>query len=315
MPKSKRLLELMQTVNRKRKFTVKELAQEFGVSTRTMLRDLQELSELGVPLYSETGPHGGYQVLNERILPPIAFTEEEAVGIFFACHALRHYTYLPFHTEMASALTKFYHYMSGDIRERIDGMKNRIDFVTPVRLAQFPYLPVLLDAAVRQYVLTVEYGPPESKAARRIQPVGIYAFRGLWYCPAYCFLRGEIRVFRCDRMHAAAADDSGVEPVDLRHVHLENRSFQSPDKRETAPLYVELSPRGVEDCEAEVGLVSHLHRREDGTGWLEGDWPKSDLPFLAAFFVGVGTEARVTRPPELVEEIKRRLHGLLAHYS
>lgn len=82
MSKSKRLLDLMMTVNRKRKFTVKELADEFNVSSRTILRDLQELGELGVPLYSEVGPHGGYQVLNERILPPIAFTEEEAVAIF-----------------------------------------------------------------------------------------------------------------------------------------------------------------------------------------------------------------------------------------
>ena len=83
MNKSQRLLEMMMAVNRKRKFTVKELAGEFNVSSRTILRDLQELSELGVPLYSEVGPHGGYQVLKERILPPIAFTEEEAVAIFF----------------------------------------------------------------------------------------------------------------------------------------------------------------------------------------------------------------------------------------
>jgi predicted DNA-binding transcriptional regulator YafY len=113
MSKSKRLLELMMTVNRKRKFTVKELALEFGVSTRTMLRDLQELSELGVPLYSEVGPHGGYQVLKERILPPIAFSEEEAVAMFFAVYALRHYSSLPFEAESASSLDKFYLHMSG----------------------------------------------------------------------------------------------------------------------------------------------------------------------------------------------------------
>ncbi|HET7657279.1 MAG TPA: HTH domain-containing protein, partial [Bacillales bacterium] len=52
MAKTKRLIELIMTVNAKRKFTVKELAEEFGVSERTMLRDLQELSALGVPLYS-----------------------------------------------------------------------------------------------------------------------------------------------------------------------------------------------------------------------------------------------------------------------
>ncbi|GIO66798.1 hypothetical protein J21TS3_16190 [Paenibacillus cookii] len=44
MSKSKRLMELMMAVNRKRSFTVKELASEFNVSPRTILRDLQELS-------------------------------------------------------------------------------------------------------------------------------------------------------------------------------------------------------------------------------------------------------------------------------
>ncbi|MDI5790915.1 HTH domain-containing protein [Bacillus licheniformis] len=78
------------------------MAREFGVSKRTVLRDLQELSEMGVPLYSETGPHGGYQVLNERILPPIAFSENEAISIFFAIDALKHYISLPFDAQYAS---------------------------------------------------------------------------------------------------------------------------------------------------------------------------------------------------------------------
>ena len=60
MSKTKRLIELMMTVNAKRKFTARELAEEFNVSYRTILRDLDELSELGVPLYSEVGADGGY---------------------------------------------------------------------------------------------------------------------------------------------------------------------------------------------------------------------------------------------------------------
>lgn len=96
MTKAQRLMELIIAVNRKRRFTVKELAHEFSVSARTILRDLQELSELGVPLYSEVGPHGGYRILKERLLPPIAFTEREAAAVFFAVQALRHYSSLPF---------------------------------------------------------------------------------------------------------------------------------------------------------------------------------------------------------------------------
>jgi predicted DNA-binding transcriptional regulator YafY len=314
MSKSKRLMELMMTVNRKRKFKVQELAHEFGVSTRTILRDLQELSELGVPLYSEVGPHGGYQVLKERILPPIAFTEEEAVAIFFACHALRHYSFLPFKSESSSALGKFYYYMPGDVRDRIDQMKNRIDFVTPTRQSEFPYLSTLLDSAIYQKVVLIDYESREGISSRKIQPVGIYANNGLWYCPAYCFLRGDFRVFRCDRIHSAVYDSSETKPMDLRHVHLENRELFSQVEQEYVSLYAELSKEGVQRCEAELWQEPKLHIRKDGTGWLEGNVSKSDIPFFAKFLIGMVTEATVRNPPELVDCMKRILSEIMDKY-
>ncbi|WP_134685747.1 helix-turn-helix transcriptional regulator [Brevibacillus migulae] len=315
MSKSKRLLELMMTVNRKRKFTVKELAQEFGVSTRTMLRDLQELSELGVPLYSEVGPHGGYQVLKERILPPIAFSEKEAIAMFFAVYALRHYSSLPFEAESASALEKFYRYMSGDVRDRIDQMKNRVDFVTPTRLQESPHLEILLEAAVEQKVLCIEYESRGEDAIRNIQPIGIYASNGLWFCPAYCLLREDFRIFRCDRIRSAAYVTDGTEPMDLRHVHLGNKETFFQMEKESTHLYAELSPKGVQMCEAVLWLRSHLRVREDGTGWLEGAISLSDLAFYARFFVGLGTEATVKRPIELVREMKRLFAEIMAKYE
>ncbi|WP_410771148.1 helix-turn-helix transcriptional regulator [Fontibacillus sp. BL9] len=313
MSKSKRLMELMMTVNRKRKFTVRELADEFGVSTRTILRDLQELSELGVPLYSEVGPHGGYQVLNERVLPPIAFTEEEAVAIFFASHALRHYSFLPFETEASSALGKFYNFMPGDVRDRIDEMKNRVDFVTPQRQSSFPHLGVLLDAAVRQQVVRIEYESREDTACRDIQPVGIYASGGLWYCPAYCFRRGDFRLFRCDRILSATALPD-MEPLDLRHINLANWEAHIRSKRHNAECFVELSKMGVELCEPELSRRVPMHVREDGSGYLEGTIPMGEIPFLARFFIGLGREATVKQPSLLVEEMKKMLSELLDRY-
>lgn len=314
MSKSKRLLALMMTVNRKRKFTVKELAQEFEVSSRTILRDLQELSELGVPLYSEVGPHGGYQVLNERILPPIAFSEDEAIALFFACHALRHYAYLPFKTEASSALSKFYNYMSGDVRDRIDQMKNRVDFITPSRHSESPYLSILLDGAIDQKVLLIDYESREGISSREIQPIGIYASSGLWYCPAYCFLRGDIRVFRCDRMHSAVSS-SASKSMDLRHVHLGNRESLNKVEEEEVILYVELSKEGILKCEAELWTVSKLHIRNNGTGWLDGNIAKSDIPFFAKFVLGLGNEATVTSPPELVDAMKEMIAEIMAKYK
>ncbi|WP_152396026.1 helix-turn-helix transcriptional regulator [Paenibacillus guangzhouensis] len=316
MPKSKRLMEMMMVVNQKRQFTVKELAQEFGISQRTVLRDLQELSELGVPLYSEVGPHGGYRVLKERILPPIAFTEEEAIAIFFATHALRHYTSLPFETESSSALGKFYYYMPEDVRARIDQMKNRVDFVTPMRKTGSPFLAQLLDAAVHQRVIRMDYESRSSRSEREVQPIGIYTKNGFWYCSAYTFMYQSIRLYRCDRILDVLP--SSTEPLQsIRSMNLDTRDLEhgAGVEEPKAELHVDLSKEGVERCEAEIWSAPYVRKREDGTGSMEGEVPRSEIPYFAKFFIGLGQDARVQQPQELVDQIRLMLHALVEQYG
>jgi predicted DNA-binding transcriptional regulator YafY len=69
LTKTQRLNEVGSRIYEKQQFTVDELAEEFQVSYRTMLRYLQELSGMGIPLYSEVGKHGGYSVLKSRTPP------------------------------------------------------------------------------------------------------------------------------------------------------------------------------------------------------------------------------------------------------
>ena len=313
MSKSKRLMELMMTVNRMRKFTVKELAAEFNVSSRTILRDLQERSERGVPLYSEVGPDGGYQVLKERILPPIAFGVDEAVAMFFASHALRHYLSLPFEAESSSALQKFYYYMPGDVRDRIDEMKNRVDFHAHDRQQKVDCLGLLLEAAER--VVTIRYGSKQEDSERSIQPVGIYASNGFWYCPAYCFLRKGFRLFRCDRIRSAVFDKTGIEPLDHRHVHLGNWEEFGREGRIDVRIVAELSREGVQRCQGELSHVPFIAVREDGSGRLDQRGPESELPDFAKFFLGLGGEATVEGPEELVALIRKLLSELSAKYG
>ncbi|RXZ79715.1 YafY family transcriptional regulator [Paenibacillaceae bacterium] len=314
MSKSKRLMELMMTVNRMRRFTVRELAAQFDVSSRTILRDLQELSELGVPLYSEVGPHGGYQVLNERVLPPIAFTEEEAVAMFFASHALRHYYTLPFETESSSALDKFYYYMPGDVRDRIDEMKNRVDFFAPMRQLPASNLSRLMNAAIGQQPLSIVYGSKTADSRREIQPVGIYASNGLWYCPAYCFTRADFRLFRCDRIQLTE-EQPAAAALDHRHIHLGNWRSYTKEKHTAVRFVVELSREGVQRCEAELCPAPKLHVQQDGSGLLDHHIPSSEIPYFAKFFIGLGQEAEVKEPPELIDCMKQLLAGLLAKYE
>jgi Predicted transcriptional regulator len=319
MAKSKRLIEIMMAVNNKKNFNAKELADEFGVSTRTIIRDMQELSALGVPFYSEVGPHGGYKMLNERMLPPIAFTKDEAIAVFFASHALRHYAELPFEAETDSVLRKFYSYMPEDIRDRIDRMRKRFDLLTPMRQAKSPYLSLLLDAAIDQTVVRLEYESKHRRLFRDIQPVGIYASNGFWYCPAYCFHRGDFRLFRCDRVRSV--ETSEREAIDLSEIHLGNR--ESYIQEEVLELHVELTAAGVQRCESELWFAPnihhspvnpHIHVREDGTGWLDNQIPASSLPFFGQFFIGLGTDAQVKAPAKLIDIMREMLDKLVLQY-
>lgn len=83
MSKAKLLFDLIMYVNAKRSFTAQEVADEFRVSVRTAHRYLTDLSEMGVPLYTEPGRTGGYRLLRGRMLPPVMFDEDEAFAVFF----------------------------------------------------------------------------------------------------------------------------------------------------------------------------------------------------------------------------------------
>ncbi|TCS93220.1 helix-turn-helix transcriptional regulator [Hazenella coriacea] len=314
MSKAKRLNEMIMMVNRKKRFTVGELALEFEVSKRTILRDLQELSEMGVPLYSEVGPHGGYQVLKERILPPIAFTEDEAVAIFFSIHALRHYISLPFNIEYESIKRKFYLNLSGDLRDTIDQMQDKVDFVTTHQQEHIPFLRQLLDAAIQQDVLIIHYETNGDSHLRKIQPIGIYAKEGKWYCPSYCFLRKDYRVFRCDRIKSVDLDGNN-DPIDLSNISLKNRFSILNRNKEILELHVELTAKGVEQCSSIEWPHIYLRKREDGSGFLEGFISKHDVNFFSNYFLSYGENARIQKPFELIASTKEKLIKILDQYS
>ncbi|WP_068613086.1 helix-turn-helix transcriptional regulator [Paenibacillus tuaregi] len=320
MGKSRRLIELMMAVNRKRRFTVKELAEEFGVSTRTMLRDLQELSGMGVPLYSQVGAGGGYQVLTERTLPPISFTENEAFSIFFASHALRHFSSLPFEASAESALRKFYRYLSDDVKSQIDEMRHRIDFFTHTRPERAGYLEILLQASIRKLPVTINYGNPEyGTSERTIQPIGIYAHEGYWFCPAYCYLRKAFRLFRVDRIGSAVwANVEAVSPtVDVAEVDLTNWGPHFYSKQESVDVKVKLTAKGIELFRNKGWIFpwGEIHRSEDGTGILQLEIFPTEIRFFAEYFFSFGAEAVVIQPEELREAVRRKLVRALEEYN
>lgn len=200
MSRAERLIELMITINAKRSFTAGELAEEFSVSKRTILRDLQVLESVGFPLYSKVGAAGGYHVLKERILPPITFSESEVKSIFFAYQSLEYYNDLPFEQETISVLKKFLNCIPNDIQYNIENMRRKLVFWTPDRHCSTPLLKELFNIVMNEFTIKIEYSSKQKNSIRTIVPIGLYAMNGLWYCPAYCIKSESVKEFRADRI-------------------------------------------------------------------------------------------------------------------
>lgn len=313
MNKAQRLIHLIMKVNERNKFTIQEMADECGVSRRTMIRDLMELSELGVPLYSETGPRGGYRVLREKVLPPISFTEHEAMALFFASQSLRNYKSLPFKNEVDTALHKFFHYLSSGLKQKIEHMQQRLVFWVPPHEMEVSFLKELLDAALEQRVVTIIY-ESSTHRERMIQPLGIYTMNGLWYCQAYCFLAKDYRVFRVDRVKEFSHEADQRMKLNMTEEHI-HKWIMRMDEDDPLDLEVELTREGVRRCQSDVWLTRWIDLHEDGSGTICTKMSSSYVPWAVHFFLGLGMEANVKHPPAVREQIQRKLQELLRQYD
>lgn len=311
MSKADRLIEMMITINAKKHFTVGELAEEFSVSKRTVLRDLQSLERAGFPLYSEVGAAGGYHVLKERVLPPITFSENEAKAIFFAYQSMQFYRNVPFEQEGISVLKKFLNCLPPDMQNSITQIQNKVVFWVPDRHCSSPLLRDLLDIVTNGWGVTVRYSSEHSESVRTIVPIGLYAMNGLWYSPSYCMKAMAVREFRVDRIEEI------IEIIKKPVMKAPMTVHEYLDRRETGNdhhIRIWLSALGVKRCEADFLLARGLEIFNDGTGMIDMEIAGSSLALVTDFLLPLGTDAEVLAPEELKDEMGRKAEALYHHY-
>jgi predicted DNA-binding transcriptional regulator YafY len=312
MARAERLMELVLALEGRPTATVKQLADEFGVSRRTMLRDLATLSASGVPLMSRPGPHGGYQLVRDRVLPPVSLLVQEAIALFFALRAWSDYATLPFGADSDMALERLYRAMSPAARARVDRLSGRFALSSRRRAESTVHVDALLDAALDGRVVEIHYRGCGGTEARAVQPIGVYAENGYWYAPAYCFRREGMRVFRVDRVAALIPVDDPKPRADVAKLTLDDyyERFVYPTT-EWLPLRVRLTPEGVRQFSGHGGVTVF----EDGTGVLEGRVERRNLELFSRIYGGHGESAVVEEPEELRRAIHDHGAALIRLYS
>ncbi len=312
MARTARLLELLITLGTRSRFTVGDLAAEFGVSRRTMLRDLQTLSELGVPLAASPGPGGGYALVRGRRLLPLALTGDEALGVLLSYEAFLQWAQSPFAAQNLSAITKLRAALPPDVVRELDRIRRHVAIIVPPRRYEAPLLGDLLRATLDGAHLRVVYDSKSGVAERVVFPFGLYASAGFWYCACFDYRRGMNLSLRADRFVSLAREEGLERPP---HIPVADwpRVVERDDGR-GLPLHAKVTARGMKSYDLQT-LFGPIAPDGRGGGLVEGTIPRSEIDWYAARLLPVGPDLIVESPAELIAALRRKVREVAALYQ
>ena len=216
------VLELLQTHGQ---MAGSDLAARLGVDGRTLRRSISRLEDLGIPIAVEHGRHGGYMLVPGYKLPPMMFTDEEALALSVGLLAARALGLADGTPGVAGAQAKLERVMPTSLRRRVRAADETVTLDLPRRAASpgGAALAALTSAAQASRRVVLDYVSAQSAAtAREFDPYGLAYRGGCWYAVGHCHLRKGLRSFRVDRIRGVRALDVPFErPADfdaLAHV-------------------------------------------------------------------------------------------------
>ncbi len=179
------------------------LAVEFGVSRRTVERDLAALRSAGVPLYAERGRSGGQLQLDRPGQVVLALSTAEVSALLIALAAAG--DDMPFLDDGLSATNRLLDGLPGSVRVAVDGLRGRVRAAASDDRPVNPRIRRTIEEGVRRsVVVNIDYLDRNGTAtSRSVEAVGFYQGGDGWYLIGWCLLRDGGRIFRLDRIRSA----------------------------------------------------------------------------------------------------------------
>src|SRR5215213_6294192 len=199
-----------------------ELSRRFEVSTRTIYRDIEALSSLGVPVYAEMGRVGGFRLVEGYFLPPVMFSVREAITLVLGLSLLRNLRASPFAAERETGAQKLLAAIPDHLRMVLAEAQKVIGFertagdafhAAPAdarwhsdsdmaELTERTAVDVFLQAILERGTVVLDYRSPYRAGPERVRvtPCGLLWDRDLWYLVGRHAERDTVQLWRADRV-------------------------------------------------------------------------------------------------------------------
>ena len=194
------VLELLQT---HRRMTGADLAARLEVDGRTVRRYVALLQDIGIPLTAERGRDGAYMLVAGFKLPPMMFTDDEALALSVGLVAARGLGLASAATAASSAQAKLERVMPDALKRRARAVDETVtlELSRPTAPADNEALAALTAAAQSRDRVRLRYRPRTGEVTERgFDAYGLAYRTGRWYAVGWCHLRHGLRSFRLDRV-------------------------------------------------------------------------------------------------------------------
>jgi len=213
MRRADRLFQLVQYLRRRRRpVPARVVAEDFGICTRTVYRDLRDLMDSGVPIRGEPGI--GYQLDRAYYLPPVTFSLDELEAISLGISMVKSWTDDEFGERADEALKRIRDVLPAELAER----SSELALISMPSGSQRPWtvsFSELRRAILEKRKLRIGYRDLKGQRTRRtIRPLSLVFFGPVWLLVSWCERRQDFRNFRLDRISSARTLEAFVDEPD-----------------------------------------------------------------------------------------------------
>ena len=311
-----RLITLIMTLQRQPNQKAADLAQKLGVSVRTLHRYFGMLDEIGIPIYAERGPYGGFSLVRGYKLPPLVFPPEEAVALYLGTSLVSEMWGRLYQESAQGALAKLENVLPDEQRNEVAWARRSL-VATGMQRADLsalgPTLEKLRRAAREQQLVNMHYQSTtgDKVTERQVDPYALVYRGGWWYLVGYCHLRDALRTFRVDRIQGLETLSQTFQmPDDFEvHAYLEQEFVDQPVVR----AKLRFKPEGAHVALSERSIWEALEENSDGS--VDVSLSAPDLTWLASITISFANLVTVLEPPELREMVREWARSVVELYA
>ena len=203
-----RLFGILVLLQSKKYVTAEAIGEKFGISVRTVYRDVKALCEQGIPVSFEQ--HRGYFIVQGYFLPPVSFSFEEASALLLMENLVYGFADRSVHKNYSSSLNKIKAVLKSSQKEKLDALAKNIKLQLPSCINNdFDYLSILQEAISSKKIVEMEYKNNNGEVSKRIiEPIGLIFYAFSWHVIAWCHLRNAYRDFRLSRIESLSCTDT-----------------------------------------------------------------------------------------------------------